>query len=274
MENRPNNLFALPFEQCQVGWLTNSHTGWVKPALCKSWRCGYCGPRKQRQWVRRITRRAIKGYFVTLTVDRGGELLAENIRRLNRCWRTLKQWFKRNAGLRNFSWTNESGSKNGRIHKHAVIECDGLDYREARAAVVRAGFGAVCDFQRIRFGSRGAHAYLSKYLAKNLADGEWPRYARRCQTTHPADPPEPGWTFEKKKLPPIVNEHQEIRANHSIDSMLLAQNLQLALEAQKWTPQLELPLALTTEEKVHHTTEGWNDEQADEGSSRGPPDSS
>jgi len=246
----------------------------VLPTRCKRWQCPECGSRRQRQFIKRISQRPAKGYFATFTVDRDGSASRENIKRLNKCWRPLSQWLKRNAALSDTTWVNEIGSAHGRIHKHAVLSCSRFDYREARAAVVRAGFGAVCNFQPIKLGQAGANTYVSKYLGKNLAGPEWPKYARRCQTTIPAEKTTHEFTFEKLKLPPWIGEWQELRANKTIDSALFAENMRLEREAQTWTPQLELPLTSTTEEKVHHTTEGWIDGQTDESVSRGPPDSS
>jgi hypothetical protein len=204
----------------------------------------------------RIAQRRAKGYFATFTIDGDGSASRENIKRLNHCFSPLSQWLKRRANLTDTTWVNEIGAEHGRIHKHAVLHCDRFDYNEARAAVVRAGFGQVVNFQPIRFGQAGANRYVSKYLGKNLAGVEWPRYARRCQTTIPAEKPEPGWKFEKLKCPPRIGFWQELNANDSAQRALFADNMRLEREAQMWVPQLELPLTLTKREKVHQPTEG------------------
>jgi hypothetical protein len=274
MEPPTNNPFVLPWVRCQVGWFTDSHNERAFVARCKKWTCVECGPRRQRQFIKRISQHLMKGYFCTFTIAGDGSPSAENIKRVNRSWRTLAQWLKRNAALKHVIWVNEIGAKHGRLHKHAVLECSRFDYHEARDAVVRAGFGEVVNFQPIKFGQGAVNNYVGKYLGKNLAGVEWPRYQRRAQTTIKAEKVESGWVFHKFKLPPWIGEWQELNANDSAQRALFADNMRLEREAQTWTAQLEFPLTLTKEEKLHQPTEVQTDGTVDSESTRGPPDSS
>ena len=118
--------------------------------------------------------------MVTFTLEGDGSPTKENIKAINAHWRIWKRWAERNAKLEDFVWVNEQGSKTGRLHKHALVRSSRFGYRAARRAILRAGFGRVCDFSPIRT-QRAARFYVSKYLAKSLPV-KWPRYSRRCQT--------------------------------------------------------------------------------------------
>lgn len=193
----------------------NAITGECVPKYCSSWRCARCGPRKQRRFAHRISECAEWKYFVTLTVQGDGSLSTDNNKKLNRSWRTLWQWLKRNAKATKFTWVNELGSLNYRLHKHAVISCKRFDYSRARKAVLRAGFGPVCDFQRIRKGAGAATKYVSKYLSKTLATKLWPRFSRRCQTNLPKSVASPGWTFFK--CPQLPHQSTLMSLPYSLD---------------------------------------------------------
>lgn len=124
--------------------------------------------------------------MATFTLEGDGSPTKDNIKAINAHWRVFKRWLERNVGLEAFTWVNEQGGLNGRLHKHALVKCNFISYRRARRAVSRAGFGRVCDFSPIKT-ARGARFYVSKYLAKSLPV-KWPRYSRRCQTSCPKAP--------------------------------------------------------------------------------------
>lgn len=185
--------YYLNFTPCAIGTFYSRDTGEVRPAPCGSWNCVDCGPRKSRRFQARIAP-SKWSYMVTLTLDGEGSASTANVKRLNRNWRVFKRWLQRSAKLRDFAWVNEQGKKHGRIHKHALVQSSTFSYRRARAAVLRAGFGPVCDFSRVR-SQRAVRSYVSKYLTKSLAV-RWPKYSRRCQTSLPATKSNEAWAFQ------------------------------------------------------------------------------
>jgi len=239
-----NVIYALPAPRCQVGYFTNASTGEVVPARCGAWACPECGPRKVRRFAARVRRARGWSYFITLTLEGAAAPDCETIRYINRCWRTFKRWLQRNACVKNWVWVNEV-SPRGRLHKHAMVACSRFDYSRARDAVVRAGFGSVCDFQRVRGAVRVA-SYIAKYLSKTLPRGAWPRYARRCQTSVPEARPEDVWLFKPKRLQPRITWQKEAVYDREKEW----RNAEAARAAAAWSPQLDL--ALIQEEKVRH----------------------
>jgi hypothetical protein len=180
-------------DACQgvAGNFVNTETGEITNARCKKWSCKSCGPRKARRFVARVLRTPRFTYFVTLTAKPHGEYLdAATVRRFNGSWRSWRQWLKREAGVGDVTWVLERGGKSGHLHRHALIETGrSFSYKKARAALVRCGMGAVCDFKPIKVAQSAAAGarYLGKYLGKSLADHQtdFPRYARRAQTSSP-----------------------------------------------------------------------------------------
>lgn len=250
--------------QSSPGNLINHSTGEIYAASCKKWDCRTCGPRAARRFVARVLRTPRFTYFVTLTAPpHPPELDAPLVRGFNRSWRTWRQWLKRNAGVGHCTWTLERGSKHGHLHRHAMIETSRrFSYSDARAALVRAGCGPVCDFKRIKSkGSVQAGArYIGKYLAKHLGDAHWPRYTRRAQCSIKDNrlPPGPAWHFvarpvaiwrRREESPtPLVNEWWRA------DEMIWSQS----------------SLALNQYEKLHQEVSANDLESSVEAEDRGP----
>lgn len=232
-------------DSCQalVGNFFNHATGELIPARCKKWSCKFCGPRRARRFVARVLKTPSLSYFVTLTSVPHDEYLArEHVKRFNACWRSWLQWLKREVGVSDCSWVLERGNKSGHLHKHALLTTGrSFSYKRARAAIVRCGLGAVCDFQRIS-GNRRAANYLAKYLQKaDGAEWPWPRYTRRAQTSQPDFPREPStFTFIQRPL-------KQWRRRPERDIPLIHE-FWLAWEMPGW----QLPIALNHEEKVRH----------------------
>jgi hypothetical protein len=178
-------------EPCKhpIGNFFSPTTGEVKQAPCCKWSCAACGPRRARRYVARVSRMPARGYFITLTARPHGPVDAETVKSFNRCYRHWRQWLKRECGVGHSSWVLEKGERTGHLHRHAVIETfRSFSYRRARASLVRCGLGVVCDFKRIssKRGASPAARYLGKYLGKHLSNSaNWPRFARRCQTSVP-----------------------------------------------------------------------------------------
>lgn len=186
--------YALKFTPCAIGIFISKKTGEAHPASCGSWACIDCGPRKVRRFLARIAPPQWT-YMATLTLEGDGSPTRENIRSINASWRVFKRWLERNVHLEDFTWVNEQGKLHSRLHKHALVKCSFIPYRRARAAIIRAGFGPVCDFQPVKT-QRNARFYVSKYLSKSLPV-KWPKYSRRCQTSIPAPKPTGEYMFQK-----------------------------------------------------------------------------
>lgn len=241
-------------DSCQalIGNYLSTTTGELIPARCKKWSCKFCGPRAARRFVARVMRTRRFTYFITLTSRPHGALDASTIRKFNACFRSFRQWLKRECGLGDVTWTLERGEKTGHLHRHALIDTNrSFSYKRARAALVRTGHGAVCDFKPSR-SAQSAQAgarYLGKYLAKNLSlhSTEWPKYSRRCQTSTPPLPkpdqqyifipkPQLPWRRRPESATPLVNEFWH-------DSEM---------------PGWQLPIALNQKEKLRHEVNDGN----------------
>ena len=214
-------------DACQacVGVFVNTTTGEIIPARCKKWSCKTCGPRRARRFIARVSRAPHYSYFVTLTAPRDfPEYLASaHVRRVNASWRSWLQWLKREVGVRDVSWVLERGTRTGHLHRHALISTrKSFSYSRARAALVRSGHGAVCDFKPIRLSQSGRAArYMGKYMAKGEPEKfTFPRYARRSQTTVPdlksacqdvylfEGRPDSPWRRRAEPKSPLINEPQ------------------------------------------------------------------
>jgi hypothetical protein len=237
-------------DSCQalVGNFINQATGELTPARCKKWSCKFCGPRAARRFVARVMRAKCYTYAITLTARPHGAMTRELVKSFNASWRSWKQWLERETGgrLGDCSWTLEQGPANGHLHRHALIATRrSFSYKRARAALVRCGLGAVCDFKPIRSQKSGAVGgrYLGKYLAKATSEhqSQWPRYSRRAQTSVPdVRPPGDPYIF-------VPRPSRVWRRFPERDIPLIREN---------WLPGdmrwSQVPLALNQKEKVRH----------------------
>lgn len=183
--------------QAQIGNFLNRSTGQLIPARCGKWSCRVCGPRAQRRFIARVLRTRSFSYFITLTSRPHAEhLTGEHVRTFNRSFRAFRQFLKRECGIGDSTWVLERGGKSGHLHRHWAVQTrKRFSYSRARAAIVRSGQGAVCNFKPVR-SKRGVASYIGKYLGKHLGDNLWPRYARRCQTSIPDNrTPTGDWVF-------------------------------------------------------------------------------
>jgi hypothetical protein len=176
--------------QATIGMFFDPATGEAVAARCKKWSCKVCGPRAARRFIARVMRTPRFTYFITLTSKPHGAMTKALVREFNAAWRAFRQWLKREVGIGDVTWVLEQGEKTGHLHRHALIDTSrSFSYKRARAALVRSGHGAVCDFKpsRSQHSAQAGARYLGKYLAKSLSDhaSQWPRYSRRCQTSTP-----------------------------------------------------------------------------------------
>lgn len=236
-------------DSCQalVGNYFNPTTGELVPARCKKWSCKFCGPRAARRFVARVMRAKSYSYAITLTARPHGAVTRELVQNFNACWRSWKQWLRREVGaLGDCSWSLELGPKSGHLHRHLLIHTRrSFSYKRARAALVRCGLGAVCDFKPIKSqnSARAGGRYLGKYLAKTTAEHHtlWPRYSRRAQTTVPAlAHPKTDFIF--------VPRPRDVWRRRAEAAIPLIHEFWLP-EEMPWS---QVPLALNQKEKVRH----------------------
>ncbi len=229
--------YGLQFTPCSIGTFVSKATGEVRPAPCGSWNCIDCGPRKARRFLRRISPPQWS-YMVTLTLAGSGEPSKENIQSINAHWRVFKRWLERTTKLTDFTWVNEQGKLHSRLHKHALVKCGRISYHAARRAILRAGFGPVCDFKPVRT-QRAARFYVSKYLSKSLPV-RWPKYSRRCQTSIAAPKSDGSWTLQKTLT--SVPSHRLYLPMTEETTRLIIERRQAEFEANgnSWPAQLAL----------------------------------
>ena len=187
--------------------------------------------------------------MLTFTMRGDASLTRENLADLQHSWRVFSRWLARtrtrercahrfryaNAiGAR--TWVRELGEVGGRLHLHVLLEIPFLCYFCVREAVIRAGFGVVCDIQRVRGAASG---YVSKYLAKSASDPRWRRLkgARRCQTTVPDFPRAKGWLFqppdyETARALQRISQHEAFNG-WMIDRMLAYRNMLAEEDAER-----------------------------------------
>lgn len=234
--------------QCPTppGVFYSSQSGATVLAPCKRWCCPVCGPRSARRFAARVRRTPSYTYFITLTSLPHGAVTAQLVKKFNACWRAWLQWLKRELTVGAISWVLERGKKTGHLHRHVAIETSkSFSYKRARAALVRTGHGAVCDFAPFRIANSGpaAAGYLAKYLAKEMAaPGRFPRYSRRCQSSTPVEKRDGDYDYKFKAW----GGHWR---STSQDSVLDSHRMPRQLADDD--PRV-LTIALNQKEKLHH----------------------
>ncbi len=256
--------------QATIGIFFDPATGEVAAARCKKWSCATCGPRAARRFIARVLRTPRFTYFITLTSKPHDPYLTrEQVRSFNACWRSFLQWLKREVGIGDVTWVLERGEKTGHLHRHALIDTSrSFSYKRARAALVRTGHGAVCDFKpsRSQQSAQAGARYLGKYLAKSLPDhrSAWPRYSRRCQTSTPNLPrtassfvfiPRPQYARDS----PFVASRQQYLHDYSVRNSDLTDarefaGYQTSLESVRKSASEETPYVQFLDEK--HEAQG------------------
>ena len=174
-----NADFAI---HCQVGWITSRTSGEALRLGCGRWPCPTCGPRRRRQWVStrcNLTQSYATLKFITLTLPAG--VAFGGYRQMQRGWRLLWQWLRRNYGLRAYVWVTELTQKSV-VHRHAILDVDYVPQRALSNACARFGLGRITDIRAIK-GQRSVNSYVTKYLTKSSSAAAHPRYARRCQSS-------------------------------------------------------------------------------------------
>lgn len=168
----------------------------------KRWSCSYCGPRKARDFLRRIRNETFYS-LLTITLGGDGRPTRENFQRLARANARIRQVLRRTYGReRGATWSREQGpDSTKRIHQHVAlgVHPTAKVRRRCESVARRAGAGFL-KFKRVRdpHGARVGR-YLAKYLFKEASRASapgsdlWPRYTRRAQTTAPVGEKELGW---------------------------------------------------------------------------------
>lgn len=203
---------AAPLADCTIGWLVNTRTGECIAKPCGKWACSTCGPRNVRRLAARF-RREGKRYnrFITLTLVGKFESTREALRVMSRGWRKLYFRLKREYGLLDFTWVHERGALHDRVHKHLVVNNPRfIPQRRLSRLAAECGLGRVVDVRAIK-GEWGPRSYLTKYLVKSSARGDWPLHARRVQHSLSREPrrTEDRWIFQPRPRVPWLRRIEE-----------------------------------------------------------------
>lgn len=137
---------------------------------CKSWQCAHCAPKKAFLIAKRCQKNfAIEeSRFLTLTL-RPMEDKEEALRYIKKCWNRLRLLIVREFGKTKYCWTMEIQKNTQMPHLHVIIN-KYLPKSWLNMAVVRAGFGPICDIRKISSGQ--VFGYITKYITKGLGSHE------------------------------------------------------------------------------------------------------
>lgn len=174
----------------------------VQPG-CHQWDCPACAEENQKKWVYLV------GYgasvwmdcgeefdFVTLTSHERLTTQANCVKALRHGFNVLSSRFRRVYPRPVYVAICEHNLDEERLHLHMVISSF-YSERNWKDIPRECGFGYMNDCQRVRSAAGVSH-YVTKYLAKQLVGGKWPRGFRRVRTSH-------GWP-----IPPAKDENYDI----------------------------------------------------------------
>lgn len=175
-----------------TGTYTNPHTGLVIWNGCRKWQCPDCGQRLEAR-LAELFESVSNVFNYCMTVNLVGDKSAsrENARRLD--LKSILQWLRRNAGLKEYLWCLGYGAREG-LHKHLALN---LSYcstssllHEIQQCVIRSGLEIVVNVEQIRnndawvnyltINYRGAAGVLPKDIHKKGCSKEL--FKQRCLT--------------------------------------------------------------------------------------------
>ncbi|MCP4306253.1 MAG: hypothetical protein GY788_15575 [bacterium] len=155
---------------------------------CKRYTCEACGPQRRARIHKMIQqgvaygrrrRRRDPARFITLTYPNKADASfdsAADMRATSERFRRLVQIIRRHGLEFEYCRVLER-TKKGRIHVHVLAWGDYLPNQLLQAWAHHVGFGWV-DIRAVKTPKR-ASRYMAKYLTKQGADYQWPKYARR-----------------------------------------------------------------------------------------------
>ena len=161
---------------------------------CKTWGCKPCGARRARLWrglasygADALLREGAELSFVTLTSHRLVKTPVAGVVVWRKAWPKLSaRWRRKTKGVQ-YLYVGEV-SKMGRFHIHIMTTAT-LPVRWYKDNAPETGLGYIAHAKEIETGLECGH-YVTKYLTKAVADGGWPKYWRRVNTSRKWPKPE------------------------------------------------------------------------------------
>lgn len=154
---------------------------------CKSWSCEYCGQRRARLWRYNasyggdvLLSEGSELSFVTLTSHRLVKTPIAGVIVWRKAWPKLSARWRRKAPGVQYLYVAEV-SKMGRFHVHLITTAV-LPTRWYKDNAPETGLGYIAKAIPILHAIECGH-YVTKYLTKAVADGGWPKYWRRVNTS-------------------------------------------------------------------------------------------
>lgn len=181
--------------------------------VCKQWSCPSCGPQNAVNWRAYLLKTFNDKYrdeqwcFFTITAERSLKTAIGQITNLQNVWKRLYDRLRRRYGKKNTLYVRmfEPGELKGRFHMHFLMNCgqayDSHNFvisdllsemrhpeckwlRKACAAL-RGGWRVhirrVWEAETKTTNVGLVVGYLIKYIGKNMASFEFPKYQRRIQ---------------------------------------------------------------------------------------------
>jgi hypothetical protein len=146
-------------------WLDNDHLLAIRH-LCKTWECGYCGKRRQRQLIARIIG-GIPNTFITLTVNPSCfRSPAERARNMVSSWRHLVKFIREDLGQPQFEYAAViEKTAHGEPHLHVCARSTYIDQGMLSDLWAALTGAYIVDIRRIEQPWRAAR-YAAKYMSK------------------------------------------------------------------------------------------------------------
>lgn len=152
----------------------------VRAVRCKTWRCGYCGPRRRQRYCHAIAAAATAQQMVrilTLTLDCSKIPPAENpVVYIQGCWAELRLAIARKFG-RGLKYIRvvEMREDGSHVHLHCLVNRY-LPQAWLSREWAALGGGKIVDIRMVA--PRRVAGYVAKYLAKALAGAQMYRLRR------------------------------------------------------------------------------------------------
>ena len=186
---------------CPNGTILLEHPQAMKPlpAMCGSWRCSGCGPRKARRLRKRLLL-TTPTRLITLTLRPDPAMTAsQQLAVANRSWSILWRRYRRKFGPRAVGYAKiVELTKAGTPHLHILAEMPFIHARALSADWQRLTGAFIVDVRRVK-SQRGVAIYLSSYLTKAL---NVPEGMRKWSAARGFVPPYPPQELEPGEIAP------------------------------------------------------------------------
>jgi len=187
--NAGSNVFQLNRwdecgSECLVEWSDTADKYRLRANYCKNRHCAPCAKARAGLLAANLRNRLAEQpqnndryRFICLTLKHSSEPLANQIKRLYKCFTKLRKspcWKKSQRGgtaVLEVKWT--PGSRVWHPHLHIVSEGDFLRSKDLKDAWFKAtGDSFVTDIRKLDSGKDAAH-YVTKYISKGTSDAVW-----------------------------------------------------------------------------------------------------